>query len=61
MPPVGFEPTISVLERGKTVRALDREATAIGNSMKWQSSFEDEEYGRNKASGIEVIKKLSGM
>jgi hypothetical protein len=30
MPPVGFEPTISVLERAKTVRALDRAATAIG-------------------------------
>jgi hypothetical protein len=26
---VGFEPTISVLERAKTVRALDRGATAI--------------------------------
>jgi hypothetical protein len=32
MPPVEFEPTISVLERAKTVRALDRAATAIGNS-----------------------------
>jgi hypothetical protein len=31
MPPVGFEPTISVLERAKTVRALDRAATAIGS------------------------------
>jgi hypothetical protein len=30
MPPVGFELTISVLERAKTVRALDRAATAIG-------------------------------
>jgi hypothetical protein len=30
MPPVGFESTISVLERAKTVRALDRSATAIG-------------------------------
>jgi hypothetical protein len=30
MPPVGFEPMISVLERAKTVRALDRAATAIG-------------------------------
>jgi hypothetical protein len=29
MPPVGFEPTIAVLERAKTVRALDRAATAI--------------------------------
>jgi hypothetical protein len=27
---MGFEPTISVLERAKTVRALDRAATAIG-------------------------------
>jgi hypothetical protein len=27
---VGFEPTISVLERAKTVRALDLAATAIG-------------------------------
>jgi hypothetical protein len=28
---VEFEPTISVLERAKTVRALDRSTTAIGN------------------------------
>jgi hypothetical protein len=27
---VGFEPTIAVLERAKTIRALDRSATAIG-------------------------------
>jgi hypothetical protein len=27
---VGFEPTIAVLERAKTVRASDRSATAIG-------------------------------
>jgi hypothetical protein len=27
---VGFENTIAVLERAKTVRALDRSATAIG-------------------------------
>jgi hypothetical protein len=27
---VAFEPTIAVLERAKTVRALDRSATAIG-------------------------------
>jgi hypothetical protein len=30
MPPVGFEPRISVLERTKTVHALDGAATAIG-------------------------------
>jgi hypothetical protein len=28
---VGFEPTIAVLERAKTVRALDRSTTAIGH------------------------------
>jgi uncharacterized protein YejL (UPF0352 family) len=28
---VVFEPTIAVLERAKTVRALDRSTTAIGN------------------------------
>jgi hypothetical protein len=33
MPPVGFEPTIPVLERAKTGRALDRAATAIGEVM----------------------------
>jgi hypothetical protein len=27
---VGFEPTIAVLERAKTVRALDRSTTSIG-------------------------------
>jgi hypothetical protein len=32
MPPVGFEPTISVLERAKTVRALD--CDRLGNVMK---------------------------
>jgi hypothetical protein len=31
MPPVGFEPVISVLERAKTVRASDCAATAIDN------------------------------
>jgi hypothetical protein len=32
MPRERFEPTISVLERAKTDRALDRAATAIGES-----------------------------
>jgi hypothetical protein len=31
MPRVRFEPTIPVFERGKTVYALDRSATLIGN------------------------------
>jgi hypothetical protein len=30
MPQVGFEPTIQVFERAKTVHALDRAATGIG-------------------------------
>jgi hypothetical protein len=30
MPRVGFEPTIPVFKRAKTVRALDRAATVIG-------------------------------
>jgi hypothetical protein len=30
MSPVGFEPTIPVLERAKTVHALNRAATVIG-------------------------------
>jgi hypothetical protein len=36
MPPVGFEPTNSVLERAKTVRALDRAeiANKAGNYIK---------------------------
>jgi hypothetical protein len=30
MPRVGFEPTIPVFERAKTVHALDRASTVIG-------------------------------
>jgi hypothetical protein len=30
MPPVGFEPKITVFELEKTVHALDREATVTG-------------------------------
>jgi hypothetical protein len=33
MPRVGLEPTIPVYERAKTVHALDRAATAIGNFL----------------------------
>jgi hypothetical protein len=31
MPEVGFEPTIPVSERAKTVHAVDRAATVTGN------------------------------
>jgi hypothetical protein len=33
MPKAGFEPTISVFERTKRVRALDRAATGTGNTL----------------------------
>jgi hypothetical protein len=33
MPQVGFEPTIPVFERAKTVHPLDRAATVIGGSL----------------------------
>jgi hypothetical protein len=34
MPWLGFEPTIPVFERAKTVHALDRAATVIGKYMR---------------------------
>jgi hypothetical protein len=34
MPLVGFEPTVPVFERAKTVHALDRAATVIGSPLK---------------------------
>jgi len=42
MPGVGFEPTISVLERPKTVRALDRAATETGKNLikKWNNEYQ---------------------
>jgi hypothetical protein len=33
MPQVGFEPTIPVFERAKTVHVLDRAATVIGSVL----------------------------
>jgi hypothetical protein len=33
MPSVGFEPTIPAFERAKTVHALDRTATVLGNGI----------------------------
>jgi hypothetical protein len=45
MPWVGFEPTIPVFERAKTVHALDRAATVIGRGniytrQKWKTKYE---------------------
>jgi hypothetical protein len=35
MPPVGFDPTIPVLEQAKTVHALDRATTVIVGKHRW--------------------------
>jgi hypothetical protein len=32
---VGYEPTVPVFERAKTVHALDRAATVIGYGVDW--------------------------
>jgi hypothetical protein len=39
MPRVGFEPMTPVLERAKTVHALDREATVIGPGKDYWPTF----------------------
>jgi hypothetical protein len=39
MPQVGFEPTIPVFERAKTVHALDRAATVIGKLQRFISQL----------------------
>jgi hypothetical protein len=38
---VGFEFTISVCERAKTVRALDRAATVIGRALSTWTKYSD--------------------
>jgi hypothetical protein len=45
MPRVGFEPTIPVFERAKTVHALDRAAVVIGNAP-----YRDVETDKNPTS-----------
>jgi hypothetical protein len=35
MPRVGFEPTIPVFERAKTVHALDRAVTVVGSMFSY--------------------------
>jgi hypothetical protein len=40
MPPVGFEPAISVLERAKTVHALDRAVTVKINTINEKNCME---------------------
>jgi hypothetical protein len=35
MPQVGFEPTLPVVERAKTVHVIDRAATFIGKEKTW--------------------------
>jgi hypothetical protein len=42
MPLVGFEPTIPVFERAKTVHALDRATTVIGVVCKYKNKNNEE-------------------
>jgi hypothetical protein len=39
MPQVGFESTISLFERAKTVHAVDRVATVIGQRRTWKQKI----------------------
>jgi hypothetical protein len=39
MPRVGFEPTIQVFERAKSVHAIDRVATGTGVFRMWSSGI----------------------
>jgi hypothetical protein len=41
MPSVGFEHETTVFERAKTVHALDRAATVIGNNIHEYDKIED--------------------
>jgi hypothetical protein len=62
MPLVGFEPKISVLERAKTVRALDHAATAIGRHKGRRRRRRKEKRRRKKnvegANTYKIIYKL---
>jgi hypothetical protein len=51
MPRVGFEPTIPVLERVKTVHALDRAASVIGSSR-------TTEYKRVETGGLDKMSDI---
>jgi hypothetical protein len=64
MPPVGFQPTISVLERAKTVHALNRVATVIGRL--WYREMKCLPLKPNKCECIVIklkgkLKKLRGL
>jgi hypothetical protein len=55
---VGFESTIPVFERAKTVHALDRAATGIGNSGTLQnltSTFDKRKQIASKAENLTAI------
>jgi hypothetical protein len=54
MPRVGFEPTIPVFERAKTVHALDRATTGIGTLFIYSFIIVGitEFLGRNPSSGV---------
>jgi hypothetical protein len=51
MPRVGFEPTIPVFERPKTIHALDRAATVIGSMLNYG-------YGGRSPSGNFLLRPI---
>jgi hypothetical protein len=51
---VGFEPTISVLERAKTIRALDRAATSIYITQNFPCALLIKHYDKKTYGVVEV-------
>jgi hypothetical protein len=47
MPQVGFEPTIPVFDRAKTVHALGHVAAVIGGNYRYYYKIEDLPFAKN--------------
>jgi hypothetical protein len=54
MPRVGFEPTIAVFKRARTVHALDRAATVIGDEEVLLTWAVDRENGEAQTSATRL-------
>jgi hypothetical protein len=58
VPLVGFEPTILVFERAKTVHALDRAATVISTKILANCGFPLSEYVENYIYFLSCVLKV---